>query len=128
MKKIALEQGDKKLFKLSTLLGIFFTLILIVLAICKVISYKVVVSFLIGVLTGNALHYLTIQVINKAKVESYKMIVRQLSILKQLIYIATLVAIYFLTRDIWAFIACVAGITIIKLAIVIFVLMEKKHG
>ncbi|MCH5179689.1 MAG: hypothetical protein J1F32_00535 [Erysipelotrichales bacterium] len=128
MAKIELELSDRKLFRLSFIIGALGAIILIVIAILDIISYKVVVSFLIGLLTGNALHYLTIRVINKSRVETYRSIVRQLSLLKKVISITTLVAIYLLTRDIWAFIACVVGLTIIKLAILIFALLEKKNG
>ena len=112
MAKIILESEDKKLFKVSLVIGALITAILIVIAIFNIISYKVVISFLIGLLTGNALHYLTIRTINNARVESYRPIVRQLSLLKQGISIIALVAIYLITRDIWAFIACVVGITL----------------
>lgn len=128
MEKVTLESDDKKIFGLSFIFGAIVTTILIVIAIFGLISYKIAVSFLIGLLTGNALHYLTIRVINKSRVETYRSIVRQLSLLKQVIIVTTLVAIYLLTRDIWAFIACVVGLTIIKLAILIFTLVEKKNG
>lgn len=128
MEKVTLESDDKKIFGLSFIFGAIVTTILIVIYIFGLISYKIAVSFLIGLLTGNALHYLTIRVINKSRVETYRSIVRQLSLLKQVIIITTLVAIYLLTRDIWAFIACVVGLTIIKLAILIFTLVEKKNG
>lgn len=128
MAKVALESDDKKLFKVSLIIGALIAFILIVIAILGIVSYKVAVSFLIGLLTGNALHYLTIRVVNKANVESYKLVLRQLSLLKKVIYILTLVAIYLITRDIWAFISCVIGITTIKLSIVVFVLTRKKNG
>ncbi|MCH5171361.1 MAG: hypothetical protein J1F31_00805 [Erysipelotrichales bacterium] len=128
MAKIVLESEDKKLFTVSFIAGAIISVVLIVIAILNIVSYKVVASFLIGLLTGNAMHYLTIRAINKSRVESYKIVVRQLSLTKQAITILTLVAIYLLTKDIWAFIACVGGLTIIKLSIVIFVLMGKKNG
>ena len=127
MAKVVLESNDKKLFRVSLSIGALITVILITIAIFDVISYKVSVSYLIGLLTGNALHYLTIRTINKSSVESFKMVVRQLSLLKKVIYVATLIAIYLITRDIWSFIACVIGITTIKLSIVIFILLGKKN-
>ncbi len=123
-----LEQENKNLFVVSLILGAIVDTLLIAISLFGLISYKVAVSFLIGFLTGNAMHYLTIRVINKARVESYRSVVKQLTITKQLIYALTLIAIYLITKQIWSFVACVLGIMIIKIAIVIFVLMEKKHG
>lgn len=124
-KKEAME--NKKIFWTSTIIGILVDIVFIVLTILKIISYKVAVGYLIGVLIGNALHHLTIRVIDKTPVDLYKTAVTKLAIFKQFIYILVLVGIYLTSKNVWAFIACVGGLTTIKLAIVIFYLLRKKH-
>lgn len=118
---------NTRIFWTSAMIAAIVDIAFIVLSILNIVSYKIAVSYLIGVLIGNALHYLTIRVIEKTPVDLYKTVVTKLAIIKQFIYILLLVGIYLTSKNLWAFIASVGGLTTIRLAIVVFYLSRKKH-
>ncbi len=127
-KEKILDVIDKRIFLVSSIFTIVIFIPLLVLALTNIISYKICLAFVIGSLVGNAMHYLTIVAIKKSPVEQYKKVVNGLFALRQFIYVCSLVLTYVVTKDIWAFVACLGGILVNKLAIFIAMVRRKKRG
>lgn len=123
-----LDVIEKRIFLVSIIFTIVIFIPLLVLTLTSIINYKICLAFVIGSLVGNAMYYLTIVAIKKSPVEQYKNVVSKLFALRQFIYICSLVLTYVVTKDIWAFVACLGGILINKLAIFIAMVRRKKRG
>lgn len=127
-KEKILDVIEKRIFLVSIIFTIVIFIPLLVLTLTSIINYKICLAFVIGSLVGNAMYYLTIVAIKKSPVEQYKNVVSKLFALRQFIYICSLVLTYVVTKDIWAFVACLGGILINKLAIFIAMVRRKKRG
>lgn len=123
-----LETTDKKIFLISFIFTIVIFIPLLVLTLTSIINYKVCLAFTIGSLVGDAMYYLTIVAIKKSPVEQYKKVVGRLFALRQFIYLCCLVLSYVVTKDIWAFVACLGGILVNKIAIYIAMIRRRKRG
>ena len=121
----AFNKEDKIVFIISTLFSVVTLLVLLVLAICHVTSYWLVLSNFIGYAVGVIMHYLTVIMINKSQVENYKIVVKNLFATRQLVYITSLIGVFFFTRDIWPILCCLLGILSIKFAIYLLLLRRK---
>lgn len=119
------SKEDKKIFIIATLFSLFTFLIFLVLSICHVTSYWLLLSNFIGYAVGVIMHYLTVFVINKSQVENYKKVVNYLFATRQLVYVISLIGVFFLTRDIWPILCCLLGILSIKFAIYVMLLRRK---
>lgn len=123
-----LEATDKKIFLISFIFTIVIFIPLLVLTLTSIINYKICLAFAIGSLVGDAMYYLTIVAIKKSPVEQYKKVVSRLFALRQFIYLCSLVLAYIITKDIWAFVACLGGIIVNKAAIYIAMIRRRKRG
>lgn len=121
----AFNKEDKIVFIISTLFSAVTLLVLLVLSICHITSYWLVLSNFIGYAVGVIMHYLTVIMINKSQVENYKIVVKNLFATRQLVYIASLIGVFFFTRDIWPILCCLLGILSIKFAIYLLLLRRK---
>ena len=119
------SKEDKKIFVIATLFLLLSMLTLLVLSICHITSYWLLLSNFIGYLVGVTMHYLTVFVINKSQVENYKRVVKNLFATRQLVYILSLLGVFFFTRDIWPILCCLLGILSIKFAIYLMLLRRK---
>ena len=119
------SKEDKKIFVIATLFLLLSMLTLLVLSICHITSYWLLLSNFIGYLVGVTMHYLTVFVINKSQVENYKRVVKNLFATCQLVYIFSLLGVFFFTRDIWPILCCLLAILSIKFAIYLMLLRRK---
>lgn len=119
------NKEDKLVFIISTLFSVVTLLVLLVLSICHVTSYWLILSNFIGYAIGVIMHYLTVIMINKSQVENYKIVVKNLFVTRQLVYITSLIGVFFFTRDIWPILCCLLGILSIKFAIYLLLLRRK---
>lgn len=119
------NKEDKLVFIISTLFSVVTLLVLLVLSICHITSYWLILSNFIGYVVGVIMHYLTVIMINKSQVENYKIVVKNLFATRQLVYITSLIGVFFFTRDIWPILCCLLGILSIKFAIYLLLLRRK---
>lgn len=123
-----LDNENIKIFKITGLIGIVITVILTFLTIFSIISFKVILSYIIGTLIGVAMHSFTVNVINKSRVEEYKMVTKKTYLIRQVVYVAIMVLIAVIDRNVWEVLACVGGILSLKVAIYIFIYIRRKNG
>lgn len=124
----SIDKDNKIIFLFSVIASTIILIILLVFVLFKLISYKVLLLFVIGYLVGCAMHYLTVKVINKAEVSQYKNLVTKLFAIRQSVYLVTLLCSYLLTKDVWSFVSCLCGILLIKLSIYILLVRRRSHG
>lgn len=121
-----LDNNEVKILKLSALIGIVISIILIVLILSKTINYQILIGYIIGIIVSCLLFIKIVKTVKHTNYLLYKNKIRKNYSINLLIYTLTLIILYLITKNPFSLISCVGGIVTNKLAIYIYYLKGES--
>lgn len=114
-----IEKEQKRIFKICLLSTTLILILLILFLLFSLISFQIVLGYIIGALFSMIFFYHIIKVVKEHHPIDYVKAIRKMRLMHQLVYLFLFVGIYLLFSDIFAIVSCLFGLLMIRFSILI---------